>query len=241
MQEGRDAVEDTLERMGEALAALRRGEGGLTVFRKDAHNLKGLGAVFGFPGVAVFAHRLEDYMADLDKLDEAALGDLQCFLDRTAELAENAIDASGEEIARLVRALPVRGGSFEPDDIEVRDVEILLVAPRSTATRYVASELGACGYRVTTVQSPGEVLEYVVHARPDLVIVSAILERFEGIDLVCALRAMPSTRNLPVALLTSMDRGDERLRDLPREVPVLTKGARFGDDVAEALSRLGIT
>ncbi|MEX1147141.1 MAG: Hpt domain-containing protein, partial [Sphingomonadales bacterium] len=242
-QEGLDAVEDTLARMNDAALGLRNGAGGgstrLEALRKDAHNLKGLGAAFGFPGVALIAHRLEDFMAASG--DDRAVGaGVQAFLDRIAQLCDGDVEASGDRIARMVRALPTQPGGFDPAEIEIHDVEILLVAPRGAATRYVMGELSACGYRVTAVSKPSEALEFAIQGRPDLIVVSAILEQFDGVDLVCALRAMPSTSAVPVAFLTSLGAGDDRLRHLPADVPVLTKGGQFSDDVANALVRLGI-
>jgi CheY-like chemotaxis protein len=105
----------------------------------------------------------------------------------------------------------------------------------------VAQELRECGYRVVSVADPFEAMQFVISAKPDVVIVSAILERLDGVDLVSALKAMPSTRDMPVAFLTSLGEGDERLKFLPASVPVLHKGASFADDVAEAFAALKIT
>jgi CheY-like chemotaxis protein len=71
-----------------------------------------------------------------------------------------------------------------------------------------------------------------------MVIISAVMPDLSGIDLAIALAAMPATRNVSTALITSLDDDDEYLRLLPGSVPVIHKGASFGDDIAEALSRL---
>lgn len=239
--EARDAIEDRLERMSDLLEQAPANPDSLRVLRMDAHSLKGLGASFGFPAVTIVAHRLEDYLADLPSLAELAhRRDVQFFLDRIQEICERHLEAGAGEIGQLVRRLPVKTATFDPSEVEVHDVEIMLVSPPGTATRYVRQELAACGYRVTLVGRPLEALDFALHAKPDLVVVSAILEELDGIDLICALSAMPRTRDLPLALLTSLDRDDEKLRDLPRHVPILRKGSSFSDDVADTLARFRI-
>lgn len=239
--EARDAIEDRLARMAGQLGQPSVPPDALRLLRMDAHNLKGLGASFGFPAVAVVAHRLEDYLADLAALDEPRLRqEVQVFLDRIQEACERPFAAGAEAIGQLVRRLPVRSATFDPAEVEIHDIEIMLVSPAGTAARYVRQELAACGYRVTLVTRPLEALDFALHARPDLVVVSAILEELDGIDLICALAAMPRTRRMPLALLTSLDCDDEKLTELPPHVPILRKGASFSDDVAEALARFRI-
>jgi len=68
-----------------------------------------------------------------------------------------------------------------------------------------------------------------------------MLDEISGVDLAAALTAMPATRNLPVALLTSFSWGHSSLQELPPRVPLIRKGPSFGDDLAEALARLHIT
>ncbi|MDA5193115.1 response regulator [Govanella unica] len=239
--EARDWIEDRLDRMSLLLGQPEVTPDALSDLRRDAHSLKGLGGSFGFPVVAVVAHRLEDYLGDLTPpVDLQARRDLQVFIDSLQDICVHHLEAGPETIRQIARGLPLRLASFDPAEVEVRDVEIMLVAPGGTATRYVRQELAACGYRVTLVGRPLEALDFALHTRPDLVVVSAILEELDGIDLICALAAMPRTRNLPLALLTSLDNDDDKLRDLPPHVPILHKGAQFSDDVAEVLIKYRI-
>ena len=52
---------------------------------------------------------------------------------------------------------------------------------------------------------------------------------------------MPSTRSIPVALLTSLDPDHEDLKPLPINTGLIRRGAHFGDDLANVLERFGIT
>lgn len=232
--EARDAIADklaALSRLATAADPTADDE-----FRRQVHSLKGLAATFGFSGIAIIAHRLEDFLATAPALK----GDVLIFLDR-AQDALDGDDVAVMDVAEVVRQLPVsRDTAFDPADLEVRHIEIMLVAPPAAASRYVADELRACGYRLVSVPKAMEAIDFAVHSQPDLVIVSAVLDRFDGIDLICALKAMPSTRHIPVALVTSFEAGSLPLKDLPLDVPILHKSPTFADDVAAALGKLGI-
>lgn len=245
-QEAVDAIGDRIERLTWMLADCREGiveaEEAIKAIKIDVHGIKGTGNTAGFPVISVFAHRLEDYLAEVQKFNQGPhLDDVQRFLDCIQDAVENDLDATNDEIAVLVRKLPTHAAaSFNVEDVVVSEVEVMLVVPAGVAGKMVAQELRECGYRVITVVDPFEAMQFVISTKPDVIIVSAILERLDGVDLACALKAMPSTRHMPVAILTSLDQGDERLKFLPASVPILHKGASFADDVAEAFATLKI-
>ena len=139
--------------------------------------------------------------------------------------------------AALVRALPAKLG-FDLGDIEIRNVEVLLVMPHGAQTRFVERELQQCGYRVSLMADSLRAFAMVVETKPDLVIISAMMPDLEGIDLAMALSAMPSTRNIPLAVITSLDKDDDILKLLPKRIPVLFKGSSFADDLFKALDNL---
>jgi len=105
----------------------------------------------------------------------------------------------------------------------------------------VGRELAACGYRIATVQNPIEALELILETRPDIVITAQVMPRMSGVDLACALAAMPATKSIPVALLTSLDPDHPELKPLPMNVGLIRRGAHFGDDLADVLQRFNIT
>ncbi len=73
-----------------------------------------------------------------------------------------------------------------------------------------------------------------------MVLASAELDDISGIDLGCALSAMPRTKDIPFGLLTSYERGHKKLADLPETAAILAKGSGFSDDLADALERFKI-
>src|SRR3546814_13927980 len=104
--------------------------------------------------------------------------------------------------------------------------------PQRSAARVVERELAACGYRVSTVLDPFEALELILDTRPDLVLTAMVMPRLTGVDLACALSAMPATRDIPIAVLTSLEPNHPDLSALPMGAGLIRRGPRFGDDLA---------
>ena len=145
-----------------------------------------------------------------------------------------------ESIAEVIRNLPHKS-TFEVGDVTITDTEVTLVLPQRTAARVVERELNACGYRVSTVLDPIEAFQIVLETKPDLVITTAVMPRLSGIDFACALAAMPATRNIPVAVLTSLEPNHPDLKALPMNVGIIRRGPQFGTDLADTLQRFNIT
>jgi len=224
-----DRVTKRVMTEGEAIASLRA----------EAHNLKGCGTAFGYPTVSLVAIRLEDYLAGLTTLSERQIVDLHVFLDRIAELVDRAEQPQLAETNRIIRALPVRY-VFEVEDVEVHDVEIMLVTPSKLVAKMVATELAACGFRPVKVHDPIESIALAVRVPPDMVIASLVMDGLSGLDLIRGLMAMSNTRHIPMALLTSLDRDNPALQEIPEGVAVIHTGNRFGEDFAAAITRFNL-
>ena len=238
-----DAAEDCLATINTTLQQFRSNmlEDGavLKYLRLRAHALKNIGASYAIPALKSLPHRLEDYLQDVDRITDKVLADTQRFVDCISKVVEEKLDATPEELAELMRRLPARGG-FDASDIQILNVEVMLVMTPGAGTRYVLRELQECGYRMVHVGSTAEALQLIPSMRPDLVIASNIMRELTGVDLACAIKAMPATRDIPIAVITSEARDHDSLRDLPASVPTLGKGDRFSDDVAEAFTELGM-
>lgn len=240
-QEFVDEAVETLQGLDVVLDAGRHGHTGedavVDAFRRAAVRLRGPAGNFGMRAMATVCHRLDDYLTHAPPaLPPRVWDDLQRFVDLMLNLVSGE-GAAEVESAALVRSLPPRLG-FELGDIQVRSVEVLLVMPHGAQTRYVERELQQCGYRVSVLDDTIEAFGQVVQSKPDLIVISALMPHLDGIDLAMGLAAMPSTRNIPIAVITSLDPGDERLALLPKKIPVVHKGSSFGDDLFTALDSL---
>lgn len=235
-----DDARDRLEMMNATLAdrvkGLRTDVETIGVLRLSANNFRGMGTSFGYPTVSLIAHRLEDYLSGLKRLDEKQLVDIQIFVDRIAQLVDRAEQPLLAETNQIIRALPVRY-EFQVTDVEVRNVEIMLVTPSKVVAKKLGSELAACGFRTMTVTDPIESISLAVRVPPDMVIASMVMDGLSGLDLIRGLRAMSVTNHVPMALLTSLNLDHPSLKEIPQGVSVIRVGEHFGDDFAAVVAK----
>lgn len=242
IEEVRDILNSIDVLLGNLLSHSAPVEEGLSRIRRDILNVEIRGSTLDQPLVTIVANRLGEYLADLKEIDAQRVHDIQAFIDQIRGALEGRVEDSVDASAKLVRALPARSlAGFNPADVKITNIEVLLVVPDKATSHIIERELAACGYRVSNVRSSFQAIERAVRTKPDLVIVSAVQDHLSGIDLANAFANMPSTRALPVAILTSFSWGHPSLQDLPPRVPIIRKGASFGEDLAEALARLNIT
>ncbi len=233
LEDSSEELNNLISFLNEAMAGGRSMEVVLHDARRAAVNLVGGANGFELPLIGVAAQRFDDYITSLSTGAPRGLGNLISYTETLLDLL-NAPDKNEESASQLMRRLPAKG-SFEPSEVDVREIEVLLVMSSGVATRVIERELLECGYRVTTVGNSFKALEFAARALPDLIIVSAVLPDLEGIDLMLALKAMPATRNIGAALITSLDSDHPSLQHLPPTVPIIKKSASFGDDLTKAL------
>lgn len=208
--------------------------------RRDTHTLKGMGEASGYPLVSLVAHRLENYIDDIDPAhrDESLAG-IRAHIDAMSKAMEKPVPPDDAEIARVLRALPVPR-AFNPDEVELRNVEALLVTSSRVVGRLVARELAACGIRAILTQSATEAFTLAIRMKPNLIIASATMAELPGTDLARALTAMASTNRIPVAILTSFDDSELSRKGLPPGIPTIHTGAQLSGDLAQVITRYGI-
>lgn len=204
---------------------------------RDCHNLKGSASNFGFPILTMICEKMEDYMSEIREITPKEIKALRVFADRMSEVVE--MGDQSTDYSKAIRQLP-QHSYFNPADVEVRDVEALLVMPRNASTTIVRKELQACGYTVNFINNPYTALEFAIRAKPDFVVLSPVLDDFDGIDFTLALKAMAQTQAIPVVMVTSMNRSSRAIKRLPEDVPLVDKGSSFSDELAQALQKLNL-
>lgn len=210
----------------------------MSQLRRDTHTLKGMGEASGFPLISLVAHRLENYLDDLDSAHaDAALLDIRAHVDAMVRSMEGS--ASDDAIAGVLRALPMPR-AFNPDEVELRNVEALLVTSSRVVGRLVARDLAACGIRAILTQSATEAFTLAIRMKPNLIITSATMAELPGTDLARALTAMATTDKIPVAILTSFDESELLKKGLPPGVPTIRTGPHLSDDLAAVITAYGI-
>jgi CheY-like chemotaxis protein len=183
----------------------------------------------------IVGKRFEDFLVNVRELTPQVVSDVRRFLLYFEDMisGRKPLDAQPSDVVRTLPAKGLDAGAAE--EIEIRNIEVMLVMPPGAATRFVEREIQQCGYRVSTVGGTFEALPMIVRTKPDMVIVSAVMPELDGIDLAIGLSTMSATRNIPLALITSLDVDDEYLNLLPDGVPIIRKGDSFGDDLFKAL------
>ncbi|NIA71921.1 response regulator [Pelagibius litoralis] len=205
----------------------------------DSTNLRMKARAVNLTGFGPLTHSLDEYLSEIESVEERHISDLFAFADRINSLLDGeTVDA--EAISAVLRELPQQS-AFNVEDVVITDKSVTVIIPQRTAAKVVGRELAACGYRVSSVTNPIEALELILETKPDLVITSQVMPRLSGVDLACALSAMPATRTIPIALLTSLDPDHPDLKALPMNVGLIRRGAQFGDDLADVLQRFNIT
>ena len=234
-----DRLANILEVLGQAVDGTVSESDARSTLRLEAHSLKSIAGSYEMRALKVMCHRFEDYLIDVTTINAETAKPLYVFCDRLAECVEAFSKNTDLDLSALMRKLPIKGG-FSVDDVTVSDIEVMLVMPPGTATKIVTRELLECGYRMVNVASTLDAIQLIPAMKPDAVIASRTMPDLSGIDLICALRSMPTTRDLPVALIATTNRESGELGELPDGVPVLTKSANFADDVADAFVEMGI-
>jgi CheY-like chemotaxis protein len=228
-------VGESQERCADLIRRIPKGDG-LPELRRFVFDLAGQARNFGLTMLETVADQAQNYLTATTTLDDRAIDDLGQYLDLVQDLL-NGKQADEGDIRQLVRGLPVRRGVEIDEAPEVRDIEVVLVMSPGTQQTFVERELRACGYRATAIPDTLKALAYATRAKPDMMIVSAVMPQLSGIDLALALAAIPTTRNIPLAVITSLNADDPQLKVLPPSVALIRKTSAFGDDLTKALQQ----
>ena len=126
-------------------------------------------------------------------------------------LADEASGWSGGEAATATLPLQSAFGDLE---VAGACAESLLVVDDNADIRdYLARLLGR-RWRVRTVTDGAEALEAVAEALPDLIVSDVMMPRIDGFGLITALRSLPSTRSIPVMLVSARAGEEARIEAL---------------------------
>ncbi|KZB60384.1 MULTISPECIES: Hpt domain-containing protein [Thalassospira] len=246
-----DFIEDTIERVDRIETTIDRIAGGMdeagpgiAEIRREAHTVKGLAGSFGFPLVGAIAHRMEDYIAELTKIDDLEAASLVDFTSWIREIIESGTNPQAEEETRILRSLPTR--TVKSDEKaekshngSAQDKEILLVTATAVQAHFLQRELREQGFRTITARTAVEAFETVVQSHPDAIITAAVLDGLSGIELIRALAAMKTLADKKLGLLTSFDASHPDLDGLPGNVAIINnRGKQTSEHLAKFIATM---
>ena len=239
-----DEAEDNLNVVEITLENLRSGQEdpaeALVKIQRPVHSLKGSSSVANFPLVAVIMHRMEDYMSPLKAIEPEHIEHLQLYVDTAREYAQLDVDQASISSADLVRTLPKRPDEEvlqEAEKVGGKRIEAMMVIKEKTAGMIFERELKQAGLHVTTIRKPFDVFEMLVRTKPDLLVLSGVIGELSGVDIACAIKAMPKTATTPVCIMTSFERNHPDLAGLPEEVALISKN-NLKTDLAAVVEKL---
>jgi HPt (histidine-containing phosphotransfer) domain-containing protein len=239
-------VRDTLCTLNDQVEALRKPETQAEAandFMRQVHGIKGTAGTFGFSFIAVICHKLEDYMIRTPIFTRKETDDILVFLQAIESILQRGSDPADDEGFRIFRSLP----SYIDLDkfvMDVKPVQSLFIGPRDVQFLIIERQLSNCGIRSTNASKSLQAIELAVRTRPDLVMVSNIIDSISGTEVANVLNSINATKAIPIMFIISeIDIRDDgrRLREvLPSRVRIVRKGVKFPDDFADALVALNI-
>ena len=92
-------------------------------------------------------------------------------------------------------------------------MRILVVEDQDSIRRMIEALVQARGYQVTAVSSGAKAIDVAMTDAPDIVLLDLNLPgQYDGFDVCQKLRADPSTRTVPVVVISAMDDDESRAR-----------------------------
>ena len=92
-------------------------------------------------------------------------------------------------------------------------MRILVVEDQDSIRRMIEALVQARGYQVTAVSSGAKAIDVALTDTPDIVLLDLNLPgQYDGFDVCQRLRSDPTTRTVPVVIISAMDDDESRAR-----------------------------
>lgn len=240
-----DFIESSLEKLDEVDQIIdniynERGHRGDQFFQlqRDIHSIKGSAGTHGMNLVTLVAHRLEDYLEAVPRLNLEQWRSVQIYADEIRALIDLGKDPSPEDVKHILHRLPhAQEPASEFSDQKRKKVTILLVMPVGVQRKLIGQELAACGFDLSFTDKPVEAIKLIMELKPNAVLSNKELNNMTGVELANVLGEIKATQNIPFALLTS---SEVTPRDLPKGSKIIRKGEDFVSDLTEYLVDIGL-
>jgi CheY-like chemotaxis protein len=120
---------------------------------------------------------------------------------------------------------------------------VLFIGPRNIQLRLMEPEIRAGGFRLVVLSSSFQGIESAIRTRPDLILISNIIDILDGVDVARMIHAAEMTQHIPLVVVASKLDAEpvrNRLNRLNEKILVVRKGEDFAADFAYAIVRLGV-
>ena len=100
----------------------------------------------------------------------------------------------------------------EPVSASLVGMRILVVEDQDSIRRMIEALVGARGYRVTAVSTGTKALDVALTDPPDMVLLDLMIPGYDGFEVCRRLRSDPTTRGVPVLIISALDDPDSRAK-----------------------------
>ena len=208
-------------------------------FQRDVHSIKGTAGTYGFGSVTMIAHRLEDYIEAVPRLNNDQLLHVQVYVDQIRGILEGGVEISSERLDQILASLPSNAAALQQHDGVHRAVVVLLVMPKGVQRKMLITELSSCGFELAFSDHPLEAFRLAVVLKPDLIVTSFEFDDLNGLELANAFRAVKAISKTPIVLLTSHS-VEQMEGPVPDNMQVVSKGRDFAPELASKLMQFGL-
>lgn len=87
--------------------------------------------------------------------------------------------------------------------------KILIVDDDPLISRMYEKKLSNDGYRIETASDGEEGLAKAIRGKPDLILLDVMMPKMNGVETLKALQREPSTKNIPIFILTNLGDREE--------------------------------
>jgi DNA-binding response OmpR family regulator/anti-sigma regulatory factor (Ser/Thr protein kinase) len=132
-----------------------------------------------------------------------------------------------------------RLAKFKAGHTEGRKAEVLVVDDEAANREWLRRLLEPAGFSVILASGGQEAIDLARASSPDLVMLDLMMPHVTGFDVVEALRAHPSTQNIPIMVLTAKTLTDSDIRQLNGHVStILRRGSTGSSDLLSLLKQV---
>ena len=92
----------------------------------------------------------------------------------------------------------------------MRDKKILIIEDDSVSANALKTKLENCNFTTRVARDGVEGLRYAQNEKYDLIILDLLLPKMYGIEILKKIRSKEKTKNIPVIILTNVDKPSEK-------------------------------
>jgi CheY-like chemotaxis protein len=190
----------------------------------------------------MISHHLEDYIIATGNFRETAVDGIIEHLRAIGSIVDARRDPGSEEGRRVLQSLP----DFHPSPAQRRSASqrtVLFIGPRNIQLRLMEPEIRATGFRLVALSSSFQGIESAIRTRPDLILISNIIDILDGVDVAHMIRVCEVTQAIPLIVVASKldaEPVSARLGHQDDRMLVVRKGEDFAADFAKAIVALDV-